>query len=150
MSQLPATGQMQANEHILPVRIYYEDTDFSGVVYHAAFLKFMERGRTESMRATGTTHQDLLLGDVPLAFAVRRMELSFFAPARIDDVLLVRTRLTEAKGARMRAEQAVFCQDQELVRAKVELACIDLEGRPRRIPKPALQKMLAAIFITST
>ncbi|PHR58356.1 MAG: acyl-CoA thioesterase [Robiginitomaculum sp.] len=138
----PASGWIEGTDHFLPVRVYYEDTDFTGLVYHAAYLKFMERGRSESLRATGTTHQDLLDGDMALAFAIRRMDLVFTAPARIDDALLVRTRFLVAKGARLQAEQIVFCQGQELTRAKVELACIDLTGRPRRIPKAVLAKMM--------
>ncbi|MBL4618089.1 MAG: tol-pal system-associated acyl-CoA thioesterase [Robiginitomaculum sp.] len=141
MNALPEMGQINGHEHGLPVRVYYEDTDFSGVVYHAAYLKFMERGRTEALRATGTGHQDLLLQNPPLAFVVRGMQLSFHAPARIDDALLVRTRFFEATGARMRAEQTVDCADQVLVSAVLELACIDLDGRPKRIPKDMLAKM---------
>ncbi len=138
----PESGWVDGTDHFLPVRVYYEDTDFTGVVYHASYLKFMERGRSESLRATGTTHQDLLDGDQALAFAIRRMDLVFTAPARIDDALMVRTRFLVAKGARLQAEQTVSCQGQELTRAKVELACIDLAGRPRRIPKAVLAKMM--------
>ncbi len=150
MSHDPETGWTRGTDHILPIRVYYEDTDFSGVVYHAAYLKFMERGRTEALRATGTTHQDLLRDDVPLAFAVRHMDLTFVAPARIDDALQVRTRFLVAKGARLQAEQIVFCQDQERVRARVEMACIDLAGRPRRIPKPVLEKMIPFLYTKTT
>lgn len=146
MNQAPASGFFDGTTHVLPVRVYYEDTDFSGVVYHAAYLKFMERGRTESLRATGTNHRDLLMEQNPLAFALRHMELWFHAPARIDDALEVRTRFLAAKGARMQAMQEIFCAEVKLVVAKVELACIDLSGRPRRIPKPVLAKMQPFLF----
>jgi acyl-CoA thioester hydrolase len=141
MSALPENGGFEGRTHILPVRVYYEDTDFSGVVYHAAYLKFMERGRTEALRATGTGHGDLLSLESPLAFAVRHMDLSFVAPAKIDNVLQVRTRFTFARGARMRAEQVVVCEGNDLIRARVELACIDLKARPHRLPKDILAKM---------
>ncbi|MCF6292352.1 MAG: tol-pal system-associated acyl-CoA thioesterase [Robiginitomaculum sp.] len=150
MSKQPETGYVVDNTHILPIRVYYEDTDFSGVVYHAAYLKFLERGRTESFRFTGTSHLDLLAEEVPLAFALRNMEISFIAPARIDDVLQVHTRLLDAKGARMNAEQSVFCEDVKLLSAKVEMACIDLNGRPKRIPKFVMDKILPVLFAEAT
>jgi len=146
MSPLPDSGSYADGTHVLPVRVYYEDTDFSGVVYHAAYLKFMERGRTESLRATGTTHQDLLRGETSLAFAVRHMDIDFHAPARIDAALEVHTRFLMARGARLQAEQAVVLGEQKLISAHVELACIDLGGRPRRIPKMALEKMSPFLY----
>jgi acyl-CoA thioester hydrolase len=142
MSKLPESGYVDGNTHILPIRVYYEDTDFSGVVYHGSYLKFLERGRTESMRVTGTSHQDLLLLDTPLAFAVRKLDMDFLAPARIDQVVEVRTRFVMAKGARMRLLQEVLCEQRVLLRASVEIACIDLNGRAKRIPKWVLDKML--------
>lgn len=146
MSKLPETGPesgyVDGNTHILPIRIYYEDTDFSGVVYHGSYLKFLERGRTESMRVTGTSHQDLLLLDQPLAFAVRKLDMDFLAPARIDQVVEVKTKFVMAKGARMRLLQEVLCEQRVLLRASVEIACIDLNGRAKRIPKSILDKML--------
>ncbi|MBL4616089.1 MAG: tol-pal system-associated acyl-CoA thioesterase [Robiginitomaculum sp.] len=127
---------------MLPIRIYYEDTDFSGIVYHGSYLKFLERARTESMRVTGTSHQDLLLLDPPLAFTVRKLNMDFLAPARIDQVVEVRTKFVMAKGARMRLLQEVLCEQRVLLRASVEIACIDLKGRAKRIPKSILDKML--------
>ncbi len=116
------------------VRIYYEDTDFSGVVYHAAYLKFFERGRTEALRASGVHHSELLDRDEPLAFAVRKMTTEWIAPAKIDDVLEVRTRFKEAKGARFFLTQEIWRDDVLIAQAEVEAACMSLSGRPRRLP----------------
>lgn len=118
----------------LPIRIYYEDTDFSGVVYHAAYLKFFERGRTEALRACGIHHSELLARDEPLAFAVRKMTTEWLIPAKIDDMLEVRTRFVSAKGARMILSQEIWRDDVLLARAEVEAACMSLTGRPRRLP----------------
>ncbi|MEO1135270.1 MAG: tol-pal system-associated acyl-CoA thioesterase [Pseudomonadota bacterium] len=118
----------------LPIRIYYEDTDFSGVVYHAAYLKFFERGRTEALRASGVHHTALLARDEPLAFAVRKMTTEWLIPAKIDDMLEVRTRFHAAKGARMFLTQEIWRDDALLARADVEAACMTLNGRPRRLP----------------
>lgn len=120
--------------HRLPIRIYYEDTDFSGVVYHAAYLKFFERGRTEALRACGVHHSEMLKRDEPLAFAVRKMTTEWLVPAKIDDLLEVRTRFLSAKGARMLLSQEIWREETLLARAEVEAACMNLTGRARRLP----------------
>ena len=119
----------------ISIRIYYEDTDFSGVVYHAAYLKFFERGRTEALRAIGIHHSELLARDEPLAFAVTKMTTEWRAPARIDDLLEVRTRFAGAKGARMALEQEIWREETLVARAAVEAACMNMEGRARRLPE---------------
>jgi len=119
----------------IPIRIYYEDTDFSGVVYHAAYLKFFERGRTEALRASGVHHSELLKRDDPLAFAVRKMTTEWVAPARIDDMLEVRTAFASVKGARMFLNQEIWREESLIARAEVEAVCMNLAGRPRRLPK---------------
>ena len=124
----------------LPIRIYYEDTDFSGVVYHAAYLKFFERGRTEALRACGVVHSELLQRDEPLAFVVRKMTTEWIAPARIDDVLDVLTAFVSVKGARMFLKQEIRRGETLIARADVEAACISLDGRPRRVPPEAAEK----------
>ena len=121
-------------EFKLPVRIYYEDTDFSGVVYHARYLHFFERGRTEALRACGVHHSEMLKRDEPLAFAVRKMTTEWISPARIDDLLEVRTRFLDFKGARMLLSQEIHRGDALIARADVEAACMNLDGRPRRLP----------------
>ena len=127
----------------LPIRIYYEDTDFSGVVYHAAYLKFFERGRTEALRACGVHHSELLTRDEPLAFAVRKMTTEWLIPAKIDDLLEVRTRFVSAKGARMVLAQEIWREDALLARADVEAACMSVSGRPRRLPADVISRFIA-------
>ncbi len=120
---------------MLPIRIYYEDTDFSGVVYHAAYLKFFERGRTEALRTCGVHHHEMLKREEPLVFAVRKMTTEWVSPARIDDLLEVRTSFLSVKGARMFLDQEVWREEILLARAEVEAVCLSLTGRPRRLPK---------------
>ncbi|KZL20842.1 Acyl-CoA thioester hydrolase YbgC [Pseudovibrio axinellae] len=137
------TGRIVGKQHILPVRVYYEDTDFSGVVYHASYLKFMERGRTEVLRMRGVHHHELDTGlhGERLAFAVRHMDIDFLKPARIDDVLEVHTDITECKGVRLIIQQRVMRGDEVLITAKVTAVAISAEGKPRRLPKGLIAKM---------
>jgi acyl-CoA thioester hydrolase len=122
-----------------PVRVYYEDTDFSGVVYHASYLRFMERGRTELLRAYGVAHSELFEGETPLAFAVRRMTVDWLKPARMDDLLTIETTPVAARGAKMEISQRVLRGAEVLVTAHVLVACIG-GGVPRRIPGGVLLK----------
>lgn len=128
----PATTVARTAFH-LAIRVYYEDTDFSGVVYHASYLRFMERGRTELIRTLGVGQAALFDGDVPLAFAVRRMGIDFLKPARMDDLLTVETIPAGARGATMDVEQRILRGEEVLVTAKVLVACVG-GGRARRIP----------------
>ncbi|WP_029059403.1 tol-pal system-associated acyl-CoA thioesterase [Stappia stellulata] len=129
-------GRLTPSGHVLPVRVYYEDTDFTGVVYHAAYLKFIERGRSDFLRLCGIHHADLSDGvhGEALAFAVRRMEIDFLGPARIDDALEVVTRLDGARGARLCLAQEVRRAGALLFSASVTVAVISFDGRPRRLP----------------
>ncbi len=120
--------------HVMPVRVYYEDTDASGIVYHANYLRFIERGRTDVLRCAGLDHRRMMDAEDSTAFAVRQMTIRFIAPARLDDALEVRTRFTELKGARIRATQSVWRGEQQLFEAEVEVAVLDEKGRARRIP----------------
>ncbi|HEV7256808.1 MAG TPA: tol-pal system-associated acyl-CoA thioesterase [Bosea sp. (in: a-proteobacteria)] len=119
--------------HQIPVRVYYEDTDFSGVVYHASYLRFMERGRTELIRALGVEQRELFDGDTALGFAVRSMQIEFLRPAVMDDMLTIETRSVAARGATMDVEQRVLRGEEVLVTANVKVACVG-GGRARRIP----------------
>ncbi|WP_376986026.1 tol-pal system-associated acyl-CoA thioesterase [Bosea sp. R86505] len=119
--------------HSLTVRVYYEDTDFSGVVYHASYLRFMERGRTELIRALGVEQRELFDGETALGFAVRRMTIDFLKPAVMDDLLTIETRSVAARGATMDLEQRVLRGEDVLVTAQVKVACVG-GGRARRIP----------------
>jgi acyl-CoA thioester hydrolase len=136
-------GRIVDGRHILPVRVYYEDTDFSGIVYHANYLKFCERGRSDMLRVIGIAHRELSRSG--LAFAVRRMNCDFLKPAIIDDLLDVVTRPAEIGGARLVLDQSVLRADETLFTAEVTLALIDATGRPRRLPE-ALAVSLGALI----
>lgn len=114
------------------VRVYFEDTDFSGNVYHAAYLKFFERARTEWLRERGISHSELV--DEGLFFAARRMEISWEKPAHIDDLVMIETRITSATGVRLHLEQVMRRDDKVLVTAKVEIVMINRAGKPVRLP----------------
>jgi len=137
----PSAGRFEARTHILPVRVYYEDTDFTGVVYHANYLRFFERGRSDFLRAAGVSHSALLEGAEPLGFAVNRMELAFMRPARIDDALAVRTVFETIKGPRIFIAQRLERDGELLVTAGVEVCCISLTGRPRKPPNLLLERL---------
>ncbi len=141
-------GHFDDKAYKLPIRVYYEDTDFSGVVYHANYLKFAERGRSDFLRAAGVHHTDMLALTPPLAFVVTAMNIKFFAPARIDDELTVVTVFTAAKGARMLAYQAVWRDDDIVWQAEVQAACVDLDGRPRRMPREVADKLALCLSDT--
>lgn len=138
--------------HLMTTQVYYEDTDFSGVVYHANYLKFAERGRSNFLRLAGVEHAHLLTLEPPLAFVVGQMSMQFLVPAKIDDVLLVETVFTRVQGARILAEQRISRDGEPLWQAKVTAAMVDLEGRPKRLPKAmaeALQAFVGAPFLTA-
>lgn len=119
--------------HRLQIRVYYEDTDFSGVVYHASYLRFMERARTEWLRALGVDQQALHDCATPLAFVVRAMTLDFLKPARMDDLLTVETRVTSVKGASLLLAQNVLRDTHALATADVRVAAV-AGGRATRLP----------------
>jgi acyl-CoA thioester hydrolase len=130
--------------HAFPVRVYYEDTDFSGVVYHASYLRFMERGRTELLRARGVSQGTSLSAEPGdrFGFAVRAMTIDFRRPARMDDLLTIETQVVEIGGASMELAQRVTRGDDLLVEATVRIACV-VDGRPCRIPA-AIRTSLSA------
>ena len=129
-------GRLTPEGHSLDVRVYFEDTDFSGVVYHARYLHFLERGRTDYLRLHGIGHRELMDGRFgePMAFAVRHMDIDFLAPARIDDGLSVETRTRLLGGARIVLDQRIVKGEALLLTAKVKVAVISPQGRPRRMP----------------
>ena len=137
----PSAGWFDGRTHHLPVRVYYEDTDFTGMVYHANYARYFERGRSDFLRLTGLDHAALLVQDSPSAFAVTRLVLDFIKPARIDDALTVRTTFETAKGVRITIAQALFRGEEQLAAGEVHVVCIDLAGRPRR-PPPGLAQRL--------
>ena len=139
-------GEIRGGRHLQPVRIYYEDTDFSGIVYHASYLRFMERGRTNYLRLIGADHRALFEAaekEAPgFAFVVRSMTIDFLKPAHMDDVLEVVTEPSEVKGASVTLTQRVTLAGETLVAAQVRLAFVS-GGRARPIPKPLRVAMRA-------
>lgn len=127
----PTTGRIEAGVHILPARVYYEDTDFTGVVYHANYLRFMERGRSEFLRIMTAQAG----GRDPGLFAVTRVEIDYKAPARIHDALTVRTRFEGLKGPRLLFTQEIVKAEKLLCSSNVTAVAITQDGRPRRPDK---------------
>ncbi|MBU3886888.1 tol-pal system-associated acyl-CoA thioesterase [Methylosinus sporium] len=125
--------------HSLTIRIYYEDTDFSGLVYHASYLRFMERGRTELLRDLGLGQRELLQAQGGLFFVVRAMTIDFRKPAQMDDLLFVETVVREVSGASFDLDQRVMRGGDMLVGAQVRIAAVE-GGRPRRLPAQVREK----------
>lgn len=139
------SGQLIDGGHSLTQRVYYEDTDFSGLVYHARYLHFLERGRTDYLRCLGCSQSDLIDADEEgLVFVVHRMELDFKSPARMDDILTVETITEKAGGAKMVLCQTIDTADRRLIEAKVVIAVINKHGRPRRLPDTIADKFLGS------
>jgi acyl-CoA thioester hydrolase len=141
MSDEPYAGRFDGRVHHLPVRIYYEDTDFTGVVYHANYLRFFERGRSDFLRLGGVHHSALLDGAEPLGFAVNRITLEFLRAARIDDALVVETVFETMRGPRIFIAQQLKRGPETLVTAEVQVCCISLTGRPRKPPAMLLERL---------
>ena len=143
---IPLGGEIRDGRHVLTLRVYYEDTDFSGVVYHASYLRFMERGRTDYLRLIGADHRALFEAaerEAPgFAFVVRAMTIEFLKPARMDDVLEVLTSPREVKGASVILHQRVARGGETLIDAQVRVAFVSA-GRARPIPKPLRLAMRA-------
>lgn len=137
----PSAGAFEGREHRLAVRVYYEDTDFTGVVYHANYARYFERGRSDYLRLTGIAHAALLARPDPLAFAVTRLTIDFLKAARIDDALVVRTVYDAIKGARMLIAQRITRDDTLIAKAQVEAACIAPDGRLRRPPRDLVERL---------
>ncbi|MCR9284141.1 MAG: tol-pal system-associated acyl-CoA thioesterase [Rhodobacteraceae bacterium] len=145
MSDWPdLAGRLEDGGHVLPVRVYYEDTDFTGIVYHGAYVRFFERARSDFLRLIGIHHCEMAEGThgASLAFAVKTMTLDFQKPARIDDVLEVHTSLAEYKGARIRLDQLIYRGEELLISAAVTVAIITSQGRPTRLPQVLSEKLV--------
>ncbi|MFD1328214.1 tol-pal system-associated acyl-CoA thioesterase [Mycoplana ramosa] len=142
-------GELTADGHRLVQRVYYEDTDFSGFVYHARYLHFMERARTDYLRCLGVEQGALSIeSDTEgLMFVVHRMEIDFKAPAKMDDILTVLTHTEKAGGAKMVLQQEVRRGEQLLIAAKVVIAVINAKGRPRRLPDGLAAQFLSAAAV---
>lgn len=122
--------------HVLPIRVYFEDTDFSGFVYHASYLRWCERGRSDFLRLVGNDHRALIggaAGREPAAFVVRRMKLEYLKPARIDEVLEVSTRVRELGAASLVLDQTISRDGTLLFEAEVMVVLVSTAGKPMRI-----------------
>jgi acyl-CoA thioester hydrolase len=147
-STAPARGVIDGDTHRYPLRVYYEDTDAGGIVYYANYLKFAERARTEMMHLLGAGYAESISSG-EIAFAVRRCEVDYLAPARLGDILEVHTTMAQTRGASMNGHQVVYRSDEELVRLEVELVCLNRDGRPARIPDN-LRNVLQSLTSPST
>lgn len=137
------SGELIEGGHYLTQRVYYEDTDFSGLVYHARYLHFLERGRTDYLRCLGCEQSTLLSADEEgLVFVVLRMEIDFRQSARMDDILTIRTVTEKAGGAKMILNQEIRRGETLLIAARVVIAVINRHGRPRRLPQAVADKFL--------
>ncbi len=137
-------GRIDGRRHILPVRVYFEDTDFSGFVYHTSYLRWCERGRSDLLRLLGVHHLDLISVGTeasPAAFVVRRLDVDYLRPARIDDVLEVFTECAEAGGAHLTLAQEIRRGETALCRVIVKVVLISLSGRPLRLPAVITERL---------
>ncbi len=146
MTAAALDGALRNGGHVMQVRVYYEDTDFSGIVYHANYLRFMERGRTNYLRLLGAGHRTLFeeaQEEAPgFAFVVRSMQIEFLKPARMDDVLEVTTSPQQVKGASITLRQCITRETELLIEALVRVAFVS-NGRARPIPRPLRLAMQA-------
>jgi acyl-CoA thioester hydrolase len=136
-------GSITQGVHRLSMRVYYEDTDFSGFVYHANYLKFCERARSDFMRVLGVDQNAMISGETAMAFVIRRMDCEFLRPARFDDVLVIESKFDTVAGARFSGEQRVLRGAEVLFTAAVTAVLIDGRGRPKRLPPEMLAKFPA-------
>lgn len=142
-SAQPASGSIIDGKHVLPLRIYYEDTDAAGIVYYANWLHFLERGRTELLRVLGQEHA-ALRDERGLNWVVRRCAIDYLKPARLDDTVEIVTSCGELRGASLDMVQEGRRHGEILVRAELVVACMNPSGRPTRLP-PQLRTALARV-----
>ena len=123
--------------HVLPVRVYFEDTDAGGITYHASYIRWCERGRTDFLRLLGTDSRRMIDGSAsfePAAFVVRRMTCDFLRPSRMDDVLEIETRVKYVGGASATLLQSVTCDGRRVFEVEVVVVLVTISGKPLRIP----------------
>jgi len=132
---LPREGRLAGGIHLFPVHVYYEDTDAGGVVYYANYLRFAERARSEAIRALGASH-GRLRDEAGVVLAVHKLAAEYLAPARLDDDLVVETRVLGASGASIELEQAITRAATRLFVMTCTVVCVARSGRPTRLPPP--------------
>lgn len=121
-----------ARQHWIAVRVYYEDTDFTGMVYHANYLRFFERGRSDHLRDAGVSHQSLLAREDPAAFTLTNVNVTYRKPGKVDDLLHIRTRYLGMDGPRIRFSQACLREGEVIAEAEITAVMIHADGRLRR------------------
>ena len=136
----PTSGCIEDGVHVLPLRVYYEDTDAAGIVYYANWLRFLERGRTELLRVLGQQHS-ALKQERGLNWVVRRCAIDYLKPARLDETIEVRTSCGELRGASLDMIQEAIRGTDVLVRAELMVACMGEGGRPVRLPQQAREAL---------
>ncbi len=140
MSPLPPSGAIDGGTHRLPVRVYFEDTDTAGIMYHAKYLHFLERGRTEFLRTAGIDHGAAVKAGEG-AYAVTEMHIKWLRPAKLDDVLTIETRLLSVRAAACRIEQRITRDGAPVAEATLTAAFLDPAGRPRRQPREWMARL---------
>ena len=133
-SDFPTEGRIVDGRHTLPIRVYFEDTDLTGIVYHANYLRYMERARTEMLRLAGVVHTEMMAEKTGY-YAVHAMNITWYRPARLDDRLTVVSRVTQVRAAATCLVHDVMRGAELLCSATVTAAFLDMEGRPRRQSK---------------
>ena len=136
----------RARQHWITVRVYYEDTDFTGMVYHANYLRFFERGRSDHLRDAGISHQSLLDREDPAAFTLTNVNVSYKRPAKVDDLLHIRTRYLGMDGPRIRFEQACLRDGQLISEAEITAVMIHADGRLRRPIREVAEHLEAFVY----
>jgi acyl-CoA thioester hydrolase len=137
-------GRIEDGRHILPVRVYFEDTDFSGFVYHTSYLRWCERGRSDFLRLLGVQHSDLMSTEengVAAAFVVRRLEIDYLRPARIDEVLEIVTQCADTGRAHLLLAQDIRRGETLLCRVSVKVVLVSLAGKPQRLPAAIVARL---------
>jgi acyl-CoA thioester hydrolase len=142
-SSQPTSGRIEGGRHLLPLRVYYEDTDAQGIVYYANWLRFLERGRTEMLRLLGQEHSALRL-ELGLNWVVRRCLIDYLKPGRLDETIEIVTRCGALRGASLDMLQEATRGGETLVRAELLVACMGADGRPARLP-PAVRIALGEV-----
>lgn len=141
----PTSEPLSSAAFSLPVRVYYEDTDAAGLVYYANYLRFCERARTEWLRSIGFAQHDLMT-ETGIAFVVRSVEARYRAPARLDDLLVVVSRISRLGGASLEFDQKIHRHEELIFDARITIACIDIEGqRPAPLPRELRTRLQAPI-----
>jgi len=128
------SGIIKQKTHFFQIRVFYEDTDFSGIVYHANYLKFAERGRTNFLRLLGINHSELINSDEPKYFVVYKMNSKFIGTSTIDDILEVRSNFRGIEGVRLKIDQDIYKEEKKVFSANIEFALLDKSTKPIKFP----------------